>query len=84
MPKFRRKPVVVEAVKITSPITIETTEGKLSGKAGDYLITQADGAQFPCDPKTFEKTYEPVKTYVDVKKLMYKVLRKIKYKLKTG
>lgn len=84
MPKYKRKPVVVEAVKITSPITIETPEGSLNGKAGDYLITQADGAQYPCNPETFEKTYEPVKTYVDVKKYMYKVLRKIKRKLITG
>ena len=84
MPKYRRKPVVVEAVKITSPITIDTLEGKLNGKAGDYLITQADGAQYPCNAETFEKTYEPVKTYIDVKTLMFKVLRKVKHKLKTG
>lgn len=84
MPKYRRIPIIVEAVKISSPITIETAEGTLNGKSGDYLITQADGAQFPCNAETFEKTYEQVKTHVDVKKFIYKVLRRLKYKLKTG
>lgn len=84
MPKYRRKPIVVEAVKISSPITIDTAEGKLNGETGDYLITQADGAQFPCNAEIFDKTYEPVKTHVDVKKFIWKVLRRIKYKLKTG
>ncbi|OIJ19231.1 hypothetical protein BKP45_13815 [Anaerobacillus alkalidiazotrophicus] len=81
MPKFRRKPVIVEAVKITSPITIETAEGTLTGKAGDYLITHADGTQYPCNADTFKQTYEPIK--VDIRTFVYKVLRKVKHKLKT-
>ncbi|WP_196121307.1 hypothetical protein [Anaerobacillus alkaliphilus] len=84
MPKFRRKPLVVEAVKITSPITIDTAEGKMTGKTGDYLITQADGAQYPCNSETFEQMYEPVKSYNDAKKYMYRILRKLKRKLITG
>ncbi|MCT8138087.1 hypothetical protein H1D32_10175 [Anaerobacillus sp. CMMVII] len=84
MPKYRRKPLVVEAVKITSPITIQTAEGKMSGNAGDYLITQSDGAQYPVNAETFEQTYEPVKTYTDAKNVMYRVLRKLKRKLITG
>ncbi len=84
LPKYRRKPIVVEAVKITSPITIDTAEGKMTGKTGDYLITQEDGAQYPCNADTFKEMYEPVKTYNDAKNFMYRVLRKLKRKLITG
>lgn len=84
MPKYRRKALVVEAVKITSAITVETAEGTMTGQPGDYLITHSDGTQYPCSADTFAKTYEPVKTYGDVKKIMYKVLRKLKRKLITG
>lgn len=81
MPKFRRKPIVVEAVKISSPITINTNEETLTGNIGDYLITHADGAQYPCDAKTFEETYEPVKMHMDIKTIAYKVIKIVKYKL---
>ncbi|UTW69433.1 hypothetical protein KHA80_21925 [Anaerobacillus sp. HL2] len=80
MPKFRRKPIVVEAVKINSPITINTHEETLTGNVGDYLITHADGAQYPCDAKTFEETYEPIKFNMNVKSIAYKVIKIVKYK----
>jgi hypothetical protein len=59
MPKFRKKPVVIEAERMTEPFTVETMEGAMRGKAGDWLITGVMGEQYPCDNDVFLQTYEP-------------------------
>ncbi|MGO4888173.1 hypothetical protein ACJ2A9_10470 [Anaerobacillus sp. MEB173] len=69
MAKYKRKPVVIEAVKITRPITIETADGTKKGQPGDYLITDQNGEQYPCPAITFLETYEPVKERIDISKL---------------
>ena len=60
MPKFRKKPVVIEAVQLTRPVAIKTLEGDMLGNIGDWLITGVAGEQYPCKPDIFEATYEPV------------------------
>ncbi|WP_209124726.1 hypothetical protein [Alkalihalobacillus sp. BA299] len=82
MPKYRKIPVLVEAVKITRPITIETAEGTVKGLPGDYLITEANGEQYPIRAELFETTYEPVKTHKDVKVFLQRALRKMRRKSK--
>jgi len=71
--KFRKKPVVIEAVqwfkmgdhpevksgKITGRTFIETLEGDLHVSVGDWIITGVNGEHYPCKPDIFEKTYEP-------------------------
>ena len=59
MPKFRKRPVVVEATKLTRPLSIATLEGTMVGSVGDWLITGVKGEQYPCKPDIFEATYEP-------------------------
>lgn len=56
---YRKRPVVVEAVQLTEQIEIETLEGIMIGRAGDWMITGVNGEQYPCKPDIFEKTYEP-------------------------
>ena len=58
MPRFRKKQVIIEAVKITRRIEIETLEGTMVGEVGDWLITGVKGEQYPCKPDIFEQTYE--------------------------
>lgn len=58
--KFRKKPVVIEAVQITRPMTIETLEGTMRGEPGDWLIIGVKGEQYFCKDDVFRKTYEPV------------------------
>ena len=58
MPKFRKKPVVIEAVQLTRQVEIKTLEGTMTGNVGDWLITGVNGEQYPCKPDIFEKTYE--------------------------
>jgi hypothetical protein len=39
------------------PFEVETMEGTLRGKAGDWLMIGVEGELYPCDAKVFEKTY---------------------------
>lgn len=38
--------------------TIETLEGKMKAKIGDYIIQGVNGELYPCKPDIFLKTYE--------------------------
>ncbi len=59
--KYRKKPIVVEAYRTDKEIIINTLEGRMKACIGDYIITGVNGEQYPCKPKIFEKTYEPLK-----------------------
>ena len=39
---------------------IETLEGNMKGKIGDYIIKGVNGEFYPCKPDIFAKTYEEV------------------------
>lgn len=60
MAKFRKKPVVIDAVRIEREIQIITLEGTMTGEVGDWLITGVNGEQYPCKDDVFQKTYDPV------------------------
>ncbi len=82
MAKYRRKPIVVDAVKITKSITVDSEEGTVVGNPGDYLVTEPNGKQYPCSADEFEKTYAPISESFDMILLAKKVYRVIKYKVK--
>ena len=75
MSKYRKKPIVVEAVQFFPELTpwpngvrgaagysawIETLEGDMDVVRGDWIITGVKGEKYPCKPDIFEMTYEPV------------------------
>ncbi len=60
MARYRKKPVVVDAVRLTRRVTIHTLEGEMVGEPGDWLITGVKGEQYPCKDEVFRATYEPV------------------------
>ena len=60
MPKFRKRPVVIEAVQLTRRVQVETLEGTMTGNPGDWLITGVNGEQYPCKDDIFQRTYESV------------------------
>lgn len=62
MAKFRKRPVEIEAVRLTERVVIETLEGTMVGEPGDWQITGVDGEQYPCKDHIFRQTYEPVDT----------------------
>lgn len=39
-------------------IMIETLEGVMQARPGDYIIRGVNGEYYPCKPDIFEKTYE--------------------------
>jgi len=58
MPKYRKRPVIVDAIQLTQEVVIHTLEGDLIGRPGDWLITGVNGEQYPCKDEIFRKTYE--------------------------
>lgn len=85
MPKFRKKPVIIEAWQwnghnrheliqafgmppelvvasnpLHSSLFIQTLEGEVEAKPGDWIIRGVQGEYYPCKPLIFKNTYEPV------------------------
>lgn len=61
MAKYRKKPIIIEAVgPIAEEEYIETLEGTMKADVGDYIITGVSGERYPCKPDIFNQTYEPV------------------------
>lgn len=58
--KYRKKPVVIKAMKMPREFDIDTLEGTMKGKKGDYLIVGVRGEMYPCDAEIFEETYDEV------------------------
>ena len=56
--KFRKRPIVISAVKIDKEVHIETREGTLKGYPGDFIIKGVEGEIYPCGEEIFYKTYE--------------------------
>ena len=79
--KYRKKPVVVEAVLMDEcprtcedverlnegnrgieftheGVEIDTLEGTMLARFGDYIIKGVNGELYPCKPDIFNKTYE--------------------------
>lgn len=60
MAKYRKKPIIVDAVRTDVELDIYTLEGVMHADVGDYIITGVRGEQYPCKPDIFEDTYEKV------------------------
>ena len=58
--KYRKRPVVIEAVQATAVGEIDTLEGVMSYQPGDWIITGVKGEKYPCKDDSFRATYEPV------------------------
>jgi hypothetical protein len=56
--KYRKKPVVIEAHRLTKPMIVKTLEGVMTGNIGDWLITGVKGEKYFCKDDIFEMTYE--------------------------
>lgn len=56
---YKKKPVVIEATKLTAEMAVQTLEGVMTGKPGDWLIIGVQGEPYFCQDEIFWKTYEP-------------------------
>ena len=59
---YKRK-VIVDAEQLTEPksVKVEWSDDYLTGKPGDWLITNDKGSQWIVEEKIFEQTYEVLK-----------------------
>lgn len=58
--KYRKRPVVIQARRLTERAEIDTLEGMMTGHPGDWLITGIKGEQYPCKDDIFRASYEVV------------------------
>lgn len=56
--RFYVKKVLTKAVRMSEPFTIETLEGTMEGKAGDWLMVDVSDEMYPCDANIFAKAYD--------------------------
>lgn len=54
----RKKPIVVNALKMLVDFEVDTLEGTHQGKAGDYLLKGIKGELYPVRKDIFEETYD--------------------------
>lgn len=63
MPKItlcsaKKKPISIKCAQIDEPFEVETMEGIMKGKAGDWLMIGVNGEKYVCDNAIFKKTYD--------------------------
>jgi hypothetical protein len=56
-----KKPIVIKCIQINEPFEVETLEGKMMGKKGDWLMVGVNNEMYPCDKNIFKKSYNLIK-----------------------
>lgn len=64
-----KKPVIVNAYQLKEDTEVETLEGTMKGKKGDYLMFGVEGEPYICQKNIFEKTYRIANNYLDRMKI---------------
>lgn len=59
--RAQKKPIAIIACKIEEPFQIETAEGSVKGKAGDWLMQGVSGELYICPAEIFKKSYDVIK-----------------------
>lgn len=62
--KFRKavkKPIAIKCFQMNEPFEVQTIEGNMKGKKGDWLMVGISGEMYPCNNTIFMKTYEVLK-----------------------
>lgn len=60
--RYRKKPLIVEAYQTDHETEVLTLNGPTIAHAGDYILKDLKGREYPCSREVFEETYEEVKT----------------------
>jgi hypothetical protein len=61
--KAVKKPIPVRCIQINEPFKVETMEGLMSGKKGDWLMVGIHGEMYPIDNDIFIQTYDLIKEH---------------------
>ena len=54
----KKKPIAIKCAQIHVPFEVETLEGVMKGKAGDWLMIGVNGEKYVCDDAIFKKSYD--------------------------
>ncbi len=54
----KKKPIVIHAGQVPVEFIVQTLEGDMRGKPGDYLMKGVKGEYYVCDKEIFEQSYE--------------------------
>ncbi|MBT8272380.1 MAG: hypothetical protein KJO77_01150 [Bacteroidia bacterium] len=55
--KATKKPIPIRCIQIDEAFEVETMEGIMQGKKGDWLMVGIDGEMYVCDADIFNRTY---------------------------
>ena len=53
-----KKPIPITACRMSEAFTVETTEGVMKGRAGDWVMQGVAGELYICPAEVFEKSYD--------------------------
>ncbi|MDP3945129.1 MAG: hypothetical protein Q8Q51_04470 [Lutibacter sp.] len=53
-----KKPIPIQCAQIMESFEVETLEGVMKGKAGDWLMVGITGELYVCDNDIFKKSYQ--------------------------
>lgn len=56
--KAIKKPIPITACRIEEPFTVDTTEGVMRGRPGDWLMQGVAGEVYVCPGEVFERSYD--------------------------
>ena len=59
--KVIKKPIPLEAYQTNKKIVIKTLKGNIIANAGDWIVTDVNGTQYPVKNEIFKKTYDILK-----------------------
>ncbi|QAA80570.1 hypothetical protein EI546_01965 [Aequorivita sp. H23M31] len=54
----KKKPIAILCAQIHEPFEVESMEGVMSGKAGDWLMVGINGEKYVCDDAIFKQSYD--------------------------
>lgn len=54
----KKRPIAIQCAQIHEEFEVETMEGTMKGKKGDWLMIGVDGEKYVCDDSIFRKTYD--------------------------
>ena len=56
--KAIKKPIPIRCYQMHEPFEVETLEGTMKGKKGDWLVIGIQGEMYLCDQSVFDMTYD--------------------------
>lgn len=60
---YVKRPIQIRAVQIFEEFEVETLEGTMKGKPGDFLIVGIRGEMYPIDKDIFLESYQNIKDW---------------------